>query len=50
MDTSQTAPQLGGGQGLIYNESAVNVTDVGAGAFDRFDSPINTKKNIVNLT
>ena len=49
MDTSQTAPQLGGGQGLIYNESAVNVTDVGAGAFDRFDSPINTKKNVVNV-
>ena len=49
MDTSQSAPQVGGGQGLIYNEAAVDVNDVGSGAFDRFDSPIHTKENNVHV-
>ena len=46
MDSAQSAPSLGGGQGLIYNEAAVDVRDVGAGAFDRFDSPVHNKKNV----
>ena len=46
MDSAQNVPQLGGGQQLIYNEDAIKVDDVGAGAFDRFNSPGILKKSL----